>query len=445
MILGCLSDLLSSFESDRLLWIDPSDQSWSCARLKEHLKTCCIASADTSVVAIESRDALRLALSLIALDGRVDTLALVPPHIDVGVRAELHDRIGVQQIFDDAKIDSFLRSTDGDADVFEGTRTGWVLATSGTTGQPKLVRHDVRSLTQSAKFDAIMGRSRTWASLYNLTGFAGLQVFLQSWCGGSTFVMPLPTAPLDEQLARYAKMGVNCLSATPTMWRKILMTASAERLPLRQITLGGEIADAKVLSALAKRYPTARLTQVYASTEAGVGFSVRDGLAGFPASYLTAPPAGVRVSVRDGKLFLAKDVTTQSFVGGTDELVQPDGFIETGDVVRRDGDRFHFVGRENGTINVGGNKVQPETVEHWLLAQPEISQARVCSKVNPFSGTVVAAEVVLDVGVQRDEKTLRTDLSRRARLELPPYSVPAIIRCVKDLPINEAGKLKRSA
>ncbi|MDN3683971.1 hypothetical protein QW180_08500 [Vibrio sinaloensis] len=38
-----------------------------------------------------------------------------------------------------------------------------------------------------------------------------------------------------------------------------------------------------------------------------------------------------------------------------------DGFINTGDMVKLDNDRvLFFLGRESGSINVGGNKVMPE-------------------------------------------------------------------------------------
>ena len=84
----------------------------------------------------------------------------------------------------------------------------------------------------------------------------------------------------------FVREGVNAMSATPTLWRKILMSDASRSLALRSITLGGEIADQQVLSTLASTYPSARIRHIYASTEAGTGFSVTDGKAGFPVSFL---------------------------------------------------------------------------------------------------------------------------------------------------------------
>src|SRR5690606_28394717 len=80
--------------------------------------------------------------------------------------------------------------------------------------------------------------------------------------------------------------SVNAVSATPSLWRQLMMTAQLSTLPLQQITLGGEIADQPLLDTLAALFPTARLLHIYASTEAGVGFAVADKRAGFPASWL---------------------------------------------------------------------------------------------------------------------------------------------------------------
>ena len=98
------------------------------------------------------------------------------------------------------------------------------------------------------------------------------------------------------------------------MWRKLLMSCPVERLALRQITLGGEIVDQKILDAL-KHFPAREDHHIYASTEAGVGFAVRDGRAGFPAAYLDNPPPGIRLAVDEqGQLLLKSDCDEQEYV-----------------------------------------------------------------------------------------------------------------------------------
>ena len=56
---------------------------------------------------------------------------------------------------------------------------------------------------------------------------------------------------------------------------------------------------------LSKRFPEARITHIYASTEAGVGFAVKDQKAGFPASFLADPPPRIQIDVSpEGQLLV---------------------------------------------------------------------------------------------------------------------------------------------
>ena len=64
------------------------------------------------------------------------------------------------------------------------------------------------------------------------------------------------------------------------------MTQGSNDIDFKRITLGGEIADQAILSSLRKVFTSSKISHIYASTEAGVGFSVQDSLAGFPLEYL---------------------------------------------------------------------------------------------------------------------------------------------------------------
>ena len=85
------------------------------------------------------------------------------------------------------------------------------------------------------------------------------------------------------------------LSGTPSHWRKALMTSGVAAFHPQYVRLSGEIADQAVLDALRKAFPHASIGHAFASTEAGVGFAVNDGLEGFPAAMLEkADPNVVR-------------------------------------------------------------------------------------------------------------------------------------------------------
>ena len=76
-------------------------------------------------------------------------------------------------------------------------------------------------------------------------------------------------------------------------------------------------------------------------------------------------------------------------------LADADGFVDTGDIVELRGDRYYFVGRRGGIINVGGLKVHPEEVEAVINRHPDVRMSLVRSRKNPITGAVVVADVVL--------------------------------------------------
>ncbi len=320
--------------------------------------------------------------------------------------------------------------------------TQWLLPTSGTTGQPKLVSHSFRSLTRTTKVNLQRGAECRWGLLYDYARFAGLQVVLQSLLSGALLIAPQLTDPLESQIRQLIENGCTHLSATPTLWRKILMVVGSERWDLRQITLGGEIADQRVLSALRLRFPQARIAHIYASTEAGVGFSVADGREGFPADYLQDAPGGIELRVRSGKLYIRNPSVKATYVGTDDSFVDEEGFVNTGDLVDRRGERYVFLGRETGIINVGGNKVHPEEVEQVLLSHPAVWQAKVSAKRNPITGSLVVAEVV-PLDDPADSEVLRDSIAQHCRGQLDRFKVPALIHFVKEFACSATGKLAR--
>lgn len=322
--------------------------------------------------------------------------------------------------------------------------TDWVMTTSGTTGKPKLVSHNLQSSTKTTKKSDVPLQDIAWGLLYDYTRFAGMQVVLQALLSGSLLVEPDRNASMAEQVQFLIDHKVTHLSATPTLWRKILMTPDGDKIPLKIITLGGEIADQNVLDMLAKSYPDAKIIHIFASTEAGAGFSVKDGKAGFPADYLHNSPNGIALRIVEGILQVKNTNVVSKYLDSDDFLADEDGWVSTGDLVEQTGDRVKFLGRANGTINVGGNKVLPELVEAALTQHPQIASARVYARKSPFSGSLVCTDIMLVANVE-DEKALKSDIRHFLSDKLEAYQSPAIIKIVDDFAVNAAGKVIRSS
>jgi acyl-CoA synthetase (AMP-forming)/AMP-acid ligase II len=270
-----------------------------------------------------------------------------------------------------------------------------------------------------------------------------MQVVLQALLGGSTLLVP-PIQDVDACVDFLIEERCTSLSATPSMWRKLFSASRIARLAPRQIALGGEICDGKTLARLTSLFPAARIAHIYASTEAGVGFSVRDGKPGFPRSYLEATPGReIRLKIDSrGVLRIRGRRDEQEYVDQPGHLVDEDGFVDTGDLVGPAGDRILFLGRADGLINVGGQKVMPEEIERILRTCPSVREVRVYAKPNPVLGNVVAADVVVeDPGIETEA---RRQMAEACRAALDPFKRPAIIRIVGDIALSGAGKIQRT-
>ena len=240
--------------------------------------------------------------------------------------------------------------------------------------------------------------------------------------------------------------GVTHISGTPSHWRKLLMSGSASGFSPRYVRLSGEIADQAVLDGLSRAFPEASIGHAYASTEAGVGFAVNDGLEGFPAAFIGQNRDGVEMKVEDGSLRIRSTRTAHAYVGrNAAALTDEDGFVDTGDMVELRGDRYHFVGRRGGIINIGGLKVHPEEIEAVINRHAEVRMSRARSRRSPITGSIVVADVILADGCDASRSDdIRDRILADCRASLAPHKVPAMIKFVPALDITAAGKLART-
>jgi acyl-coenzyme A synthetase/AMP-(fatty) acid ligase len=323
--------------------------------------------------------------------------------------------------------------------------TEWLMLTSGTSGVPKIVGHTLEALTGAIVADGPARNAAVWATFYDIRRYGGLQIFLRAIVGGGSMVLSSPGEALADHVARLQARGVTHISGTPSHWRKLLMSGAASSFTPRYVRLSGEIADQAVLDGLRDAFPAASVGHAYASTEAGVGFAVNDGREGFPAEIVGNVSDGVEMKVEDGSLRIRSKRTAHAYVGRTAaELTDSDGFVDTGDMVELRGDRYHFVGRRGGIINIGGLKVHPEEIEAVINRQPEVRMSRAKSRRSPITGGIVVADVILadNVDAGRGDE-IRARILADCKASLAPHKVPAVIKFVAALDITAAGKLAR--
>ncbi len=225
-----------------------------------------------------------------------------------------------------------------------------------------------------------------WGTFYDIRRYGGLQIYLRAVLTRSSLLLTGPKEPVANFLQRAGEAGVTHISGTPSHWRRALMSSDADRIAPRYIRLSGEIADQAILNSLRSFYPDAVISHAFATTEAGVAFDVRDGLSGFPASMLTGT-SGVDMTVVNATLRVRSSRTAERYLGENPSVLkEPDGFVDTGDVLELCDGRYHFQGRRDGVINVGGLKVHPEEVEAVLNRHPQVRLSLVKTKKNSITG-----------------------------------------------------------
>jgi len=260
--------------------------------------------------------------------------------------------------------------------------------------------------------------------------------------GGGSMVLSEEGEPVAEFLDRVGACGVTNISGTPSHWRRVLMSPAAGRMAPQYVRLSGEIADQAILDDLAAFYCPASVGHAFASTEAGVVFAVNDGLAGFPAG-LVGQTGEVEIKIVEGSLRIRSPRTARRYLGATAAPIRDaEGFVDTGDELERRGERYYFVGRRGGIVNVGGLKVHPEEVEAVINRHPAVQMSLVKPRKNPFTGAVVVAEVVVRPEAS-NAAALSADIIAMCRRELAAHKVPASVKIVPSLSVGAAGKLAR--
>jgi acyl-coenzyme A synthetase/AMP-(fatty) acid ligase len=409
-------------------------------------------------VLVATRDQLPAALALIELDGLARRLVLCPPDVPREYLSHVIANAEIDAIVSDDPMDGLselsvsLRATIStairpvDELPTKRTETDWVMFTSGTAAMPKMVRHTLAGLTGAIKPREGDEPAIIWSTFYDIRRYGGLQIFLRAINDGASLVLSDAAEPTGEFLVRLAARGLTHISGTPSHWRRALMSPQAHAIKPRYARLSGEIADQAILDNLHTAYPDARIVHAYASTEAGVGFEVHDGREGFPASVIEA--AGDLVfKIEDGLLRIRSPRAALCYVGAdAPALVASDGFVDTGDAVERREDRYYFVGRSDGIINVGGLKVHPEEVEAVINRHPQVRMSQVRARKNPITGSIVVADVVLRENGGSEALSpgkISDEISEYCRGALASYKVPAVIRFVPCIKIADSGKLVR--
>jgi len=300
-----------------------------------------------------------------------------------------------------------------------------VIATSGSTGEPKGAQLAASALLHSARasLDRIgAGAGERWLCPLPTSHVAGLGILVRSLVGGTT---PVVVARLDDG-ACPAAASCTHTSLVPTQLRRLL-AAGADLARFGTILLGGATVPSALLAAA--RAADARVVTTYGMTET-CGGCIYDGVPLDGVSVRTG--TGGRIEITGPVLFsgyrLRSDLTRRVMAGGW--LVTPDvGAVDAG--------RLAIRGRADEMINTGGEKVAPAEVAAALELCPGVREAVVIGEPDPEWGERVTAVVVPgDPAHPPALPALRAGVMRR----MPHHAAPRALILVAEVPLLASGK-----
>ena len=332
--------------------------------------------------------------------------------------------------------------------------------TSGSTGKPKgvLLAHGGQVWNADILRKAILcdaaERALIAVPLFHKNAMAGaVKPFLLG--GGSLAI--LPGFDAREVIRAIERYRVTYLTGVPAMYKMILAEPEAlarhDVSSVRYAVCGSAEVPDELLEDFKRVFPGADIAESYGLTEGGPVpvTNTRWGLKRRGSCGLAFPGCDVRIvgaaggdagPDEVGELLTRNPGVAAGYWKRPAVWAQKfrDGWLHTGDLMRRDADGFHyFVGRKDDMINVAGENVYPKEVEDLLLRHPNLRDAAVVPAPHGVKGEVPVAFVVeREKGRTTEEEVKRFCLERGA-----PYAHPRRVVFLDALPLGGTGKLDR--
>ncbi len=365
--------------------------------------------------------------------------------------------------------DTFPRPTDDQATCNDDAMLCYF--TSGTTGNPKIVRHNFLY-----PFGHIL-TARYWQNCrpgglhFTLsdTGWAKAawgKLYGQWLSGSAIMAYDMDKFHASNVMEVISKYRVTTFCAPPTVFRFMIQEdiSKYDWSSITRCTIAGEALNPEVFNKF-KELTGLELNEGFGQSESPVivgnfiWIKPKPGSMGKPAASLDVdiiddngatcgPGIEGNIVIRCGKGHMPCGlVDGYGFSMKTYENPSAwrDGCYYTGDIGWRDEDGYYwFVGRSDDVIKSSGYRIGPFEVESALQEHPAVVECAVTGVPDPKGerGIVVKATVVLAAGYERSEALVK-ELQNHVKRTTAPYKYPRIIDFVDELPKTFSGKIRR--
>jgi bile acid-coenzyme A ligase len=336
----------------------------------------------------------------------------------------------------------------------------YLLATGASTGIPKISARPGPLRYDQVRTPSVVIRQAGWRAeqrqlivgpLYHAAPFTA---FIDAMLDSNTVVLQPFFSPqwTVELVQRYA---IEWLQLTPTHMREILRRADPDPAgfaSLRAMLHTAARCDADTKRGWIDLLGPERVYELYGATE-GIGVTLVRGDEWLARPGTVGRGCLTQIRILDdaghpvppgtaGTVFMRtpQQVGRSDYIHAQAIRTTPDGFATVGDHGRLDRDGYLYLEpRDHDTINVGGEKVDPDEVEAALRDHPAVLDAVAVAVPHQTLGSVVGAHVVLERGASVRKAELAAHCGRR----LAGYKIPKHFTFVDQVPRSAAGKIQR--
>lgn len=334
--------------------------------------------------------------------------------------------------------------------------------TGGTTGVAKgaiLTHRNMVSNVLQAKgaYGAVLREGRelvvTALPLYHVFALT-VNCLLFIEMGGSNLLITNPR-DIPGFIKELQKHQFTAITGVNTLFNALVNNEDFHELDFSKMTLsvGGGMAVQRAVAEKWKKITGIHLLEGYGLTECsplvtGNPYDLADysGAIGLPV-----PSTEVRIVDDEGHV-LNFDQTGELQVRGpqvmqgywqrpeaTKEVIDEDGWLSTGDIVRFDEDgMIYIVDRKKDMILVSGFNVYPNEIEDVVALHGKVLEVAAIGQSHEVSGEVVKIYIV-----KRDPSLTKEEVITHCRKHLTGYKVPKLIEFREDLPKTNVGKILR--
>ena len=328
-----------------------------------------------------------------------------------------------------------------------------IVFTSGTSGEPKPIRHGQAYLSgqqvQAEHWFGARPGDLAWCTAASGWSKSARNSFIAPWLCGATAMLHDARFDPVARLDLIEREQVNVLCMAPTEYRVMAKRTELRPLPsLRHAVAAGEPLNPEIVRVWQEQVGVA-VHDGYGQTETGaltgmpIGAPVRPGSMGLPLPGFDVwvdrkGPQRSGASEATGELCADPSTIPTFFIDG------PEGTWRTGDRVRQDGDGYlWFEGRTDDVIISAGYRIGPFEVESALVSHPAVAEAAAVGAPDDERGQVVRAVVVLREGHEPGD-ALAGELQDHVKAQTAPYKYPRIVEFAEALPKTPSGKIKRA-